>query len=363
MKQREDIKTRYRNYAKVFLDFANAHTTDDAGSKFIPNLQVAFNLPDAVPSSITGEDIPDELNKFETISEFLLNLSGKEQEIMTFIIEEQTLFDEIRELVSGPYYFENEYDLESRKLLVKKLEKEPMGDLDGCFDYAEREYDIKIDDKNELYTLVDGPSKKMRHERKGRLFNACTRLMEVGSGLCKLCNSRDDEVFQRMEGMADRCKRVLQEHNYIKNVQAKMSMFLDYMITRSTKRIFRDGDSVSYFLNAYNSISRPETYYLSEENIFPTLPIFPAPFYLNRFDTIPGEIPPGCNILDEYYLFPLAYCLIEYFKDGTNGQYIKKCEECRKYFRRNTSRTEKDDRYFCSNRCRMNFHNTQKSKK
>ena len=288
MANKSKISDKHLRYSKVFLDFANAKTSDEAGIKYIDNIKKAFNFPDKIPFPLYPDfDIPSEKDKFPTIIQFQDDI-GRLKKNMAQV------FDQIK----------MEWTTKHGDIFDSL---EPLND-EGVTELK----DLELTDK------------------------LMTPKINV---LISKSPERDQKTIKDMARHYFR--NLLPEHNYILDIRKNLKICLDSIIEHKASGDHDNRFALAfhyYFSETYNNIKTLDiNAYYDEEGYFIVgrNPMFNAGFFLAHSEITPLHF-------GKYYSEPIAFCFIEFLMELNNQKYLRKCKYCKDFFLGEDSR-----RQFC----------------
>lgn len=267
------ISDKHLLYAKVFLDFANAKSSDEAGLKFKENVDIAFDVTKRYKQGRP----PIPMEKFRTIADFENRVNQLPKD-MTIIV------DRIKTEVSLKY----------------------------CLSMP-----------GSINSLISGSEIDTRHDRinLSYLFD----IPEIHVALNKLV----EEDQRAIKSMTSQYLSLIIEHNHILDVKRNLSLCLNSLIDyrdcrkRDARFFTVFGD---FFQDTYNTIKLDIEYAnLNDDGYFI---IDMAPIISVRF----LHDNPQPLYIAEYYYEPIAYCLIEFLREVANQKYLKRCKYCGDFF-------------------------------
>jgi hypothetical protein len=289
------ISDEHRRYAKVFLDFANAQSADEAGVKYIDNIKAAFDYKE--PEDEILRDLSPDNNVFPTIAFF----ENKVKELPENVA---SIFHQIRIGWSENHGVKMPENL-------NPLDPKIVANL----------YEYKL-----LYLL-------------------CTS--EVNDQLLRL-SERDTRLVYKI---ASDYLAFLYEHNYILSIMDKLNFCLDTIIRYRTERVeeeefeevFQD-----FFGESYDRTNqRPIWPHWHEDGhlLIYKPPAFLAESFLKR---------PEPFKFGRYYDEPISYCFVEFLRDVNNQKYLKRCKHCGDF-----TLVEDSRRQFCPEpkSCKKQYYN------
>jgi hypothetical protein len=322
-----------KDYADLLLKFATAETSDDAGLQFIKGMKKAFNFPEKVRSSITGEEIRQEFNKFPTISAFASSLTSKERTMLSEIIEGPPKVyidaDTLSPVLHPNFYYPLSWRYSSiSKVIMEDHMEEHMEQIMYPIDVMKKN---KNDTLKIFYAEMDLLGERMT---KIREFE-CNLLYDERETICNLLNYYFGNLAI--------------EHIHIIGLKYELNFLFDCIINRE-HRNEEFHTLLSSLAQIYNTINPSSIYIdIAKDGIIlvENEPVFDASFFINRVESLPAYC------LQDYYDRPITYCLIELLKTRVFQERLKKCSYCNNFF---ASKTARETR-FCSDKCRLTYHN------
>lgn len=302
---------------ELIVDFANAKTSDEAGLKFIANIQKIFDF--------SPQFTAEAQNKFPKLSNFKSSFNTQEWEILelfteiiSLLVQDATHFPNIG-LDGYDFYFPDEkllvfivYSLyfpdgEVREIEIEQSGKKYIEELKNLFDEA-------VDDKVSI-------------EEKPKMFDEFLKYIEkylaLGDKVWDLKKHFDETSFFEIRKQAGYYfGNLLKEHDHINIVIEQLKSCLEFIIDRSCADKKSGLESLNNFASLYNNIKRPNLYITPDGDIVRDH-LYKEDFFIERNQSIVYE-------LDKYYDNIIAYSLFKYL--AGSGNKPKKCSFCEKFF-------------------------------
>jgi hypothetical protein len=351
MGRQNKISEIHRLYGKFIVDFANSKSSDEAGTRFFENMKLFLDFPDR----ILNKDIPEDENRFPTIKDFKSSFNQLENELLELKTKERQILSEITPIIDNGEFRYKGYDVSEKALIYDRIVY-----LDGGYDYDGKPYlDFEVDGTD--YFDADHIKKYFSHlcsasnhrDSEAILAGLITNiesLMNTGTSINSLKNTLSKKRYQQMIDVSEYYDGLLSEHAYIDLTKERLKRCLTLLIGGKNEDLQVLRELLDQYATTYNEIAKEEASVtrLGEINF---TNYFDSVFYIQRFGVLP-ELS-----FEDYYNQPVSYCLIEFMKDSQNVKHLKQCSKCNNVFIRDTLRIERTGRYFCSDKCRLNFHN------
>jgi len=296
----QTISEQHRLYGELLCAFANAKSSDEAGERFLENIQKAFNLqPQRRP--LDDIELYAEENKFPTTAKF------NQESISVLNNNMQNVFCKLQK--EWPKNFVNEF------------------------------YKVGFWGDTGIPTI------DLRERVLKEIFDNC----KIKTLMSKLSTEEQNQIESIAEYYFG---TLLCEHDYILNLQELLRFSLDSIFEKKMSGEFCYEFTEKFnnnFLQLYNEIKSHiyRIYDAKDCLLFYRQPWFEAEFFLYRFESMPYYN------LKEYYAEPISYCLIEFLLEPQNQKYLKKCQLCSDFFI--AIRLRKDQKYcpVCSRKNKM----------
>lgn len=323
----KEEKERLSRYGQVVCDFANAKTVDEACFKHFQNLQSILAFSPTFAEQIKAA-IP-------LLSAFKTSLSQPESQLVDLILKEGTIREKLFDQLSntGTYLVEN-YDSEKLTLVVYK-------EKDSDADWEERPtYEMSVQEFEDQ--IKDHISEPLRSD----ISRHVNGLMEVGKQISDIKSSLSESRVRTLEHFSS---QYLFLEKGVKLIQDAVRQVLDKVICGAA---LREDYYFSRFLEAYNS--EQSELVLREGDRFELQPRVNERDYVEMNEDEDRTLQWHDRLEND-----LAYFLIEFVLQEKNRRLIHKCDECGKYYIADRVYTSKSGRYFCRDKCRLDYHNRE----
>ncbi|MDY6986959.1 MAG: hypothetical protein SWQ30_02785 [Thermodesulfobacteriota bacterium] len=331
---KRDDKKRLRAYGRAVCDFANAKTIDEACFRHFTNVQRILGFsPDFAEQARRAFPTLDLPDVFLLISDLdLLALYDRQRRIML----------DLRDLLKDTGYEIEEYDGERKKLWVAPFYIEP-GDFKSGDSPTRSHYGYECMTLTGLALAVKdklGPG--LLERVLGKIDSLMTLQKEISAAESSLPKSHIKELeilCTKHPRLVTMQGSLLEYHKYLREV-----------LNSITGGVSFDGIPVlSTFLKAYNPSPRARLV-PSEQGLAE------AP-WIDEKDYLAINSPDKWKTRIKH---DLAFFLVEFLKFPPNRECVIKCHECGNYAIHERRRSARSDHRFCSDKCRMAYHNNRK---
>jgi len=291
------ILEKHRSYGQLLIDFANANTSDEAGLSFLKNIKEVFNEKDkdTLVNYPRIDEFGDDVDGFPTLKQFYADF----QSYHWLNDKQRSFIKQILEKVSAHVCY---------------CEEHPKGKL---FPKIERvlQFDIR-------HSPIGPPLARI----SGRADFIPVPFEEILQD-CAHCELTETEANAVLNILNSYYEFIAPEHQHIDMIRKELKHIFNAIIDQKF-----DDFSLSIFYR-YNLIYNEKK--LSQSYLDPsddgrlsvTLdPAFDINFFMHRADYTPAYC------LQEYYDEPVSYCLIEFFRDAENREYLKVCNLCGNFY-------------------------------
>ncbi len=162
----------------------------------------------------------------------------------------------------------------------------------------------------------------------------------------ELNRNKQKQEIKTSDDVNDKIRLAMQEHVNIYFLQMILAGVLFCIVHK--EKIYEITKVLESFLRQYRKFTPPELVLEKDYSISNK-----RPFVEKELLNLRNNITSG-----DYYEIPVIYCFVEFFTVPGNREYIKQCETCKKFYIANTVR---NNRKFCSRKCKNDFYNMQKS--
>ena len=140
---------------------------------------------------------------------------------------------------------------------------------------------------------------------------------------------------------------ILNGHKQIDSIRKDLRDLLEQII--EGKNLYRN-HLIRELLSAYDEMSKPKLV-ITKNGAITEEHTFSEESYLTK----EAWESPHWTLLHKE---PLAYCLVKHILADEKREYVRKCEECKRFYISKTRR----ERKFCSDKCRLKLHNRERIK-
>lgn len=324
------ISKQHRLYGDLLCNFASATTSDEAGKNFLADMMKTFNFSDKTLTHKTGEDFFDEDDQFPTMEAFKDKSIDKNKKLNK--IQKKIINDFIGKHPSHLHYGTH---TTTENVFPKIKNHHYIHVMMSPIIYYSPQETIRYLGKGKIQSREVGTSGSRSEEIKGEWVDHGKGLKTYESPfdkkiktVCKHFKLSDEETDIVHNKLYYYFEVLEPEHNHIDRIRNELRDFLNVLV--DTKRF---NETVLSTLYKYNTIYAENNFHQFYINAIDngsiniqTNPLFNAHFWFNRLDTCPH-----LN-LESYYDHPIAFCLVEFFKEQDNKEYLCKCSDCRSFF-------------------------------
>lgn len=323
--EKKELKHWRKSCGEFVIKFANAQTTDDALIIFFENIKKLFHYsPDFTEKAI---------RKHPTTSIFY-NSFKTEMDAVELLEEIRSLQDQIQAA------FPNEIVIVFNETHIK--EKAFYLNETNYTQTGEDEYLAHIEAYEFSATEMEN---YIKSHAKHYAVKCATEDIHDLIGLYERWTSLGNTDFDKINKIRVLHTELCADHSAISKVKEHLIIAFEEIL--SANNIYKTGKS-RHFLSKYLSLGRG--LYVSVEGTLHER----IPFSENSF------IGPDFSV--ETFDDPIAFCFVEFWKEEQSWQYLKKCSKCKQFFFRKTLKVELSGNHFCSDKCRLAFHNEKNIK-
>lgn len=332
-----------KQFGQLFVDFANADTTENAVISYFENLHRYFSFSDEVCHLVK--------NLYPSLNGIAALLGRTEKALLELILRKNGIINRLNDQFKAIKYRVESYDPLSGNISLISLawNRRRNGDL------PENDYMGRDDCSGGFLetlkmlglSIVDGPViikiDAVKNEIEGLLgleaADCLNQLIDIGCIIATSAADVDKDRYKELNLLAEEHREVVNFHSRLEGIQTECKQILDMIIEG---RPYSQIPNFDHYLELFNNFGSHRMVINGDDCLMPV-----SLFEENRYLAI-REVDSWLQEISN----AMAYCLIEFLKTGKSRNYFKKCPTCQRYFIAKQPRTQK----FCNKECRLNYH-------
>lgn len=327
---------------KLLVDFANSKSIDEAALEYLINIQKIFNFSKEFIK--TAQQIFPKQDTFihsDRAEDKITILMAREKRL-SFVINRYLYpahfqyFDYLNKSISVGEYDRDEelrgarVECPGKVYLIEELSPEALEELCEIYIMDSLPFDGEEEDKVRILSNI-----------KSNMDN----YLQIQNDLFEYKQQTSKEIYSLVQENALSYYRNSIEYDHIEELQGKLETLFQAIIDEDGNTVL---EIIRRFIETYNSIPVANASISNDGKINISERFQEDLFLRNK----------GGFTLQSYYDEPISYCIVTYFKYDRSYDLIKKCEKCCDFY---IPLRLKDGLRFCSDKCRLNYHNSKRS--
>ena len=303
-------KERIYWLGKIITEIVNADSPDDAVRTYFKNLRKFRNFPADFKADID--------KRFPYLDDFERPLTYLDKRLMVLVSEEERIKMLLNNLLGTEFLGLDHYIPENKILMLVNFDYEQVGS-----NYRDPDFIVSVSGPHpykteEVINLIED-SKGYYYENGCNYPKEIEKLMQFGIEIKRIKQNASEHVKKNPLIVSKRYEEIKNLNESIQNLQSGISGIL---LAITEGKTLKEITNLQYVLKRYNSITQFKII-ISDENCMVEDPNLGQERYL--FD---GHVNKWSTILKQDF----AYVLIEYLKIENSAKYIRKCDQCERFF-------------------------------
>jgi hypothetical protein len=297
-------------FGQILTEFVNANNPDDAVRSYFENLCKFHNFPEGFRTEIQ--------KRFPFLDDFENALSFVDKRLMILASEEERIKMLLNNLLGAEGMGLDYYIPENNTLMLVSFEDEYVGSYNGEPDFVTHVNGPNPYKSVEVAELIDNSNCDF-YKRDCNYQKEIEKLMQFGIEINRIKQNASDHVKKNPLIVSERYEEIKNLNESIQNLQSGISGIL---LAITEGKTLKEITNLQYVLKRYNSIPQFKII-ISDENCMVVDPNLVQERYLFE-----GHVNKWSTILKQDF----AYVLIEYLKIENSAKYIRKCDQCERFF-------------------------------
>ena len=295
-------------FGQILTEFVNANSPDDAVRSYFESLCKFHNFPEGFRTEIQ--------KRFPFLDDFENPLSFVDKRLMILASEEERIKMLLNNLLGTEFLGLDHYIPENKILMLVNIDYEQVGS-----NYRDPDFIVSVSGPHpykmeEVINLIED-SKGYYYENGCNYPKEIEKLMKFGIEIKRIKQNASEHVKKNPLIVSERYEEIKNLNESIQNLQSGISGIL---LAITEGKTLKEITNLQYVLKRYNSIPQ---FKISDENCLVEDPNLGQERYLFE-----GHVNKWSTILKEDF----AYVLVEYLKIENSAKYMRKCDQCERFF-------------------------------